>query len=194
VQPTCEGERLEWLRVEVVAPGPTPSPADAIARAADATSGVFDRCLPEPGHTTKGTIGPPPGSDLSGFEARCSAAVRTWNGFAVVTFFIVAPAATGSGIVVPTVDDVMTRGLPPLPEGSNGQIVMWRIVVPSRGSALPVASASSTSSRRSRGFERSFDVSPSGWVDAGSSACGGSGFGEGSGGSATITFLDGCGA
>ena len=165
---------------------------DAIARAAGATSGLFERCMPEPGKTRIGTIGPPPGSDLSGFEARCSAAVRTWDGFAVVTFFVIAPSAVGSGIVVPTVDSVAARGLPPLPQGSNGEIVMWRFVVPSQGSAVPVASASSTSSARSDGFERSFDVSASGWKDASSSACGGSGFGVGSGGSATITFLDEC--
>ena len=193
VTPTCEGQQLDPLRVEVsAAGGAAPSPDSAMSRAANATSGLFGQCMPQADRPTIGTIGPPPSSDLSAFVAWCSADVQTWDGFSVVTFVIVAPAGEGPSTVVPSGLAAFTH-LPTPPGGSNGEVVVWRFVVPSEGKAMPVGSGVTVASTPSQGYERWFDVSSADWRDGGTSLCGGTGGGGGSGASATVVFFDDCG-
>jgi hypothetical protein len=189
VTPTCEGQQLDPLQIELGASAITPSPSNAISRAAGPTSGLFDRCVPEADQPAIGLIGPPPGSDLSPFEARCSADVETWNGFSVVTFIIVAPIDVGPITVPPGL--ITPWELPSPVAHSNGEVVVWRFVVPGEGAAISVGSAARVESARSSGYERLFDVSSSGWHGDGASRCGGSGF-DGGSASATVVFLDEC--
>jgi hypothetical protein len=145
-----------------------------------------------PNEPVVGTIEPPPGTDLSGFAAACSADVATYDGFSVVTFKVMTPPDVpipdlGQGL------DVFSSW-PNFPRGSNRELIVWRFVVPSDGGALPVGSSTKTSSHAAGdATEAWYEVTRSGWSDQGASRCGSQGGGGGSWNGATVVFLSACG-
>ncbi len=187
IAPTCAGERMPDLHVDVANPGVTPTSDVAVARAIEATSGLFDGCAPNAAGSTVGTVSPPADASFS-LGVRCAAVVRTAPGFAIVTLVMSTPSTAAS---------------PPVPNGlllqpdlatmdGNAETVAWRFVV-TPADVLAVASATHVKTVPVDAMDISYEVSSKGWSPGGLSRCGEEGFyGGGDGTGVTVEFVDEC--
>jgi hypothetical protein len=189
VRPTCAGERMPTLHVHVDATGPSPPPAEAVARAAEATHGLLDECRPPADGSVLGTIRPPgDAGDVPPMEARCSAAVDREPGFTVVTFVITTPT-TAPAVSAPA--GFVARLSPPSGRG-DAETIVWRFVV--TDVARPVASGmAARTTPNGDSMTTEFDIGSKGWSDGDASGCGGDEASiGGDGSSVTVVFLSPC--
>jgi hypothetical protein len=81
--------RLPQVRLQVFAPGPVPSAADAIRRSVAAAGSAFSRCTPT--QDQEGVMGVSRTVSGTPFNARCGALVLHNRGFLIVLLGIVSP-------------------------------------------------------------------------------------------------------
>ncbi|HEV8088318.1 MAG TPA: hypothetical protein VGQ50_06570 [Actinomycetota bacterium] len=185
VTPVCAGQTMPALSTDVADPGTTPLPGAAVARAVAATSGLFARCAPTPSEATIGTVMSP--DHAHSMDVRCSAAVKTAPGFAVVTLMMNTPADgpvpdVSNGFVVPA--QITAKG--------NAEAIVWRFVV-TANNVYPVGASTHTSTRGYDAMEPEYNVGAGGWHGGGASRCGGDGtIAGGNGKQVGIAFIDVC--
>ncbi len=132
IVPTCQKTALEPLQVGVADPGPTPSPADALAAALADTRDMFASC--EPTLDPAGVVGEirRPGAETpaspsptgQSVAALCWATIRSQQGFDVVTLSYQSPPSAPS--FTPGTY-FLEDALPP--GGGFSQVGRWTFVV-----------------------------------------------------------------
>jgi hypothetical protein len=157
---------LDPVTLGVVAPGPAPSVADAIAAAVDASGGLYSQCAPAPdGSGSTGRIEPPDGStSVLELPAVCWADVRSGTGLQVVTLHFSSPPEAGEVDVSPTSAVEFGRARP-------AEASTWEFVVTARG-AVAATGLFSASSSGPQLWTVDYDEDGGHWSKAGCSAPG----------------------
>jgi hypothetical protein len=189
----CLKEDFAPLTVQVSQAGePIPGPAEAIDRAVEASGGLFTGCAPgADGTAVHGEIQPPSGSEVGPMDARCTAAMTAYPGFAVVTLTIVAPSDAGEVVVggdglFPDPDNVK------FPDQPTVEVVVWRFVL-THDRTVGVSGFSIARTQGADVMAPYWEVSPTGWQGPGGSRCGGQwASGGGTGHEVSIEFVNAC--
>jgi hypothetical protein len=175
VTPVCDYGvgALDPVTVNVVTPGPAPSPDEAVARVVQSLAPVFDACAPGPdGQPVTGELRPPSGN-APPMNARCSATVQELDGFALVTLQFVAPS-DAPDVEFPDSGFASLPGTGPIEAGA------WTFAVTS--DAARAVDPSHTAGRTVGGDRMApdWDLDENGrWEGPGGSRCGGESFGGG---------------
>jgi hypothetical protein len=123
IEPRRSGKRLEPLTVQVAVVGNTPGVADALRRAAQ-DAAIFEHCMPQPdGGPVVGRIAPPDGALFDPLRARCWAEVRTYDGFAAVTFAVLSPPSAPAVPLTEYLADLR------VPDEEPSEAFQWAFVV-----------------------------------------------------------------
>jgi len=186
-KPTCLGQQMPPLHVDVADPGATPTPQQAVARAVAASSGLFDGCAPGTTGSVVGTVSPP-GDLTHSMDVRCEALVSNEQGFTVVTLVMGTPSSDP----LPTVPAGLLSRIDVGHGAANWEALAWRFVVTPTG-AFPVASAMEAISAGTDVMYPEYEISQNGWHGGGGTRCGGDESSSGGDGTtAMIAFLDVC--
>jgi len=169
ITPTCFGAALPMLTIDVAVPGPTPTVAEAIERAADTNGALMGECSPAiDGSPTVGTIQPPTPTDVPDMSASCSAAVEQHDGFALVRMLIVTPPGEQG---LEGMDDPYFRFSIP-DDGRPIEVIVWDVVVTQDGATVAGGWVQARTASGA-GMAPNWSWNGTGWDGPGASKCGG---------------------
>lgn len=191
ITPTCLGKALPNLRVRVIAPGPPPDDATAIADVVAASGHLLDRCRPQAsGIAVYGQIYPPTGG-APPMDAECSVSITSQGAFSVAQVLVTTPhGLTGVQIYQPYETLWPNGHTVPIASNAPYEAIAWEFVV-TRDGAIPVAASTEAASEHSTQTASFWGWNGTGFEQDGSGTCGGTGYSWGGTGP-DIEFISAC--